>query len=124
MPTDRYMIDSRSWLRLAYAAKLIGTNVATVKKMMGAGTLDWCQPLEGSTTFLVHEEQVLALRSERHRPSKEAAKRRAAIGQTAHQRKRSQLAVPPRPRASDALVRTWDPSPTPPKISGRDDDKG
>ncbi|OYY71804.1 hypothetical protein [Sphingomonas sp. 28-63-12] len=66
MIKQRYEIDGRFWLRIPYAAKLAGVSVASIRKMMGAGSLDWCQLRTGSKTFLVDEQAIISIRLERH----------------------------------------------------------
>jgi hypothetical protein len=116
-----YTIDGRTWMPLSRAATLLATNVVGVKRLMGSGDIDWRQLRAGSTTLLVDEAAVLALRLSRGIPAKQRARENAAATRTAQARGRSMLATPPEAarRSSGAFVRTWDPAPANLPVSGR-----
>jgi hypothetical protein len=59
----RYTIDGRQWLPVSRAAVLLGTNALGIRKLMAEGLLEWRQTRVNSLTFVVREDQVLALRS-------------------------------------------------------------
>lgn len=116
-----YMIDGRTWMPVSRAAALLGTNTTGIKRLMGSGDLDWCQLRPGSTTFLIDEAAVFARRLAEGTPARQRARSADAPIRTAQQRGRSTLAMPLESsrRSSDALIRTWDPSPVDLPVSGR-----
>ena len=59
----RYTIDGQWWLPMSRAAVLLGTNSLGIRKLMAEGRLEWRQTRVNSRTFVVREDQVLALRS-------------------------------------------------------------
>jgi len=65
MPKLRYEIEGQSWLPIARAAKLLGTNAQGVRKLMGEGALEWRQTRANSRTFVVNEAGVMALKKNR-----------------------------------------------------------
>ncbi len=111
-----YPFDGKRWMPIGRAAKLIGTNTATVKRMMGDGRLEWSQNPRG-LTLLVEESGVLALRRERGTGLAEVRKRAAATLTTADQRGTS-MAATAAPRRSavsgggpGVFDKSWDPTP-------------
>ena len=48
---------------MSRAAVLLGTNALGIRKLMAEGVLEWRQTRVNSRTFVVREDQVLALRS-------------------------------------------------------------
>jgi hypothetical protein len=68
MPKDRYEIEGRTWLPIARAAKLLGTNAQGIRRLMSEGTIEWRQTRANSRTFVVDEARVTALRLERPAP--------------------------------------------------------
>ncbi len=118
-----YVIDGRSWMPLSRAAALLGTNTAGVKRLMGSGDLDWCQLRAGSSTFVVDEAAVFALRLARGTAAKQRDRRNGAATDTAQRRNRSMLATLPVARekaAGSVFDLSWDPSPVELPISGRE----
>lgn len=107
---------------LSRAAALLATNVVGIKRLMGSGDLEWCQLRAGSTTLLVDEAAVFALRLTRGVLAKQRERRATAATRTAQQRGRSMLVVPSAAagRQSGIFVRTWDPSSTVATIRGRE----
>ena len=99
---QRYEIDGTGWLIVGYAARLLGTSAAGVRKLMGDGTLDWRQVRPNSKILVVDERRVFDLRHQRQRWKKEGAfkiePRRRSAGTS---------------RRLGILDRTWDPSPGP-----------
>ena len=63
----RYAIEGTSWLPIARAAVLLGTNALGVRKLMAEGALEWRQTRANSRTFVVREDQVLSIRNRRLR---------------------------------------------------------
>lgn len=112
-----YSFDGKRWMPIGRAAKLIGTNTATVKRMMGDGRLEWSQNPNG-LALLVEETGVLALRQERGTGLAEVRKRAAATLTTADQRGTS-MAATAAPRRSavsgggglGVFDKSWDPAP-------------
>lgn len=122
-----YLVEGRRWLPQARARALLAASAATVKRMMGDGSLEWIKSPRG-LALLVLEADVLRLRQERGAAASEAARRASAPLRTASQRKRSmrQVAAAPAgagPRGPGVFERTWDPAPLPLPISGRDPNK-
>lgn len=112
-----YTFDGKRWMPIGRAAKLIGTNTATVKRMMGDGRLEWSQNPRG-LTLLVEETGVLALRRERGTGLAEVRKRAAATLTTADQRGTSMAATVERARrpavsggGPGVFDKSWDPTP-------------
>lgn len=60
-----YLIGGLRWIPIAWAARLLATNGATIKKLMADGQLEWCQRSPGSMTLVVKEADLLRLRAER-----------------------------------------------------------
>lgn len=65
MPKDRYELDGRTWLSIARAAKLLGTNAQGVRKLIGEGKLEWRQTRANSSRLMVEEQAIMKLRRER-----------------------------------------------------------
>jgi hypothetical protein len=112
-----YTVDGRSWMPIGRAAKLIGTNTATVKRMMGDGRLEWRQNPNG-LALLVEETGVLALRRERGTGLAEVRKRAAATLTTADQRGTSMAGTAASRRSAvsgdgglGVFDKSWDPAP-------------
>ena len=61
----RYDIEGKFWIPIFRAATLLGTNAASVRKLMADCTLEWRQFRMNSKSFLVREDQVLSLRLDR-----------------------------------------------------------
>lgn len=123
-----YLVEGRRWMPEARARKLLATNAVTMKRLMGDGSLEWLQNPRG-LALLVLEGDVLRLREERGVAAKEVARRADAPLRTADQRKASmRLVAAPTERlyplrGPGVFDRTWDPSPWPLPISGRDPPK-
>lgn len=75
MQKNRYIIDGKVWLRVSYAAHLLGSTTPVIKKMMSSNTLDWRHTRANSRTFVVEEEGVLKLRAKGQQWLKEASDR-------------------------------------------------
>lgn len=112
-----YRFDGKRWMPIGRAAKLIGTNTATVKRMMGDGRLEWSQNPNG-LALLVEESGVLALRQQRDTGLAEVRKRAAATLTTADRRGTSMAATEPPRRSAvsgggglGVFDKSWDPTP-------------
>lgn len=125
-----YVIEGQRWLPLPRAAKMLATNMATIKRLMGDGTLEWRQLYEGWTTFVVEEAGIIRLRAERNTARTEVQRRTTASTRTARQRNMAQGYSERAASAENAAIwaakprlsvfdKTWDPSPYPLPISGR-----
>ena len=57
----RYELEGKAWLPIGRAAKMLRTNAMQVRVMMGDGRLDWRQTRLNSRTFVVSEEQIVAM---------------------------------------------------------------
>lgn len=120
-----YIIDGKRWMPEARARQLLATNAATMKRLMGDGSLEWTQNPRG-LALLVVEADVLRLRQERGVVAKEVAARAQAPLRTADTRKRSMLKVAAPTerlyplRGPGVFDKTWDPSPYALPISGRE----
>lgn len=79
MPKRRYEIDGRSWVPLATAAKLIGTNAIGVRKLIEEGKLTARQSRAGSSILIVDLVQVAELRAEREQWRKEREPKKAKL---------------------------------------------
>ena len=59
-PQGRKVIkDGRAYYKVGDAAKLLGTNAAKVKALMGSGQLEWMQLRAGSKTMLISAESIV-----------------------------------------------------------------
>ncbi|MGN6270454.1 MAG: hypothetical protein ACTHM0_11255 [Sphingomonas sp.] len=120
-----YVIDGARWMPIPRAAKLLMTNMATVKAMMADGRLQWCQVPSGAYTLLVAEADVLDQRQVRGTFPKEVARRAIAATQGASERDKAlRLKGAAAPAGGNGrnlgvFVPTWDPAPLPLPVAGR-----
>jgi hypothetical protein len=58
-----YVIEGKTWVSLARAAKLLRTNAVGVRKIIGEGQLDCRQTRVNSRLFVVAFDDVMRLRA-------------------------------------------------------------
>jgi len=120
-----YVIDGARWMPIPRAAKLLMTNMGTVKAMMADGRLRWCQCPVGVATLLVAEADVLDQRQVRGTFRKEVARRALAATQGVSESDKALRPKGARPHAGGngrkfgVFVPTWSPAPLPRPVAGR-----
>jgi hypothetical protein len=83
MPKPRYDLDGEPWVPISKAAKLLGTNVSGVRKLIEEGKLRSRQSRAGSSIIIVALVQIADLRSEREQWRKEREPRKPKVAKSA-----------------------------------------
>lgn len=111
---ERVLQDGRYWYPVSTAARLLRTNAAKVRQLMGDGTLEWCQKGR-SRIMMVSTESTDAYRLSEKNPNRDTIKASLRSPDPLH---RGGGALPKladrdmeaeERRRSDVFVRTWDP---------------